>query len=72
MFHETWVWWYRPVIPALRRLRQEDGEIEASLSQNRKEERKGWGGGRKGGKKKGRKERKEKNHVLESFLFIDK
>jgi hypothetical protein len=25
------VWWGVPVIPALRRLRQEDGELEASL-----------------------------------------
>jgi hypothetical protein len=25
------VWWYTPVIPALRRLRQEDLEFEASL-----------------------------------------
>jgi hypothetical protein len=25
-------WWHIPVIPALRRLRQEDGEFEASLS----------------------------------------
>jgi hypothetical protein len=25
------VWWYTPVIPALRKLRQEDCEFEASL-----------------------------------------
>jgi hypothetical protein len=25
------VWWCTPVIPALRRLRQEDGEFQASL-----------------------------------------
>jgi hypothetical protein len=25
------VWWYTCVIPALRRLRQEDGEVEATL-----------------------------------------
>jgi hypothetical protein len=25
------VWWYMPVISALRRLRQEDGEFKASL-----------------------------------------
>jgi hypothetical protein len=28
--------WHRPVIPALRRLRQEDGEFEASLSYSKK------------------------------------
>jgi hypothetical protein len=27
-----WAWWYIPVIPALRRLRQEDYEYEASLN----------------------------------------
>lgn len=26
-----WAWCYTPVIPAVRRLRQEDGEFEASL-----------------------------------------
>jgi hypothetical protein len=26
------VWWFRPVIPALRRLQQEDLEFETSLS----------------------------------------
>jgi hypothetical protein len=26
-----WAWWYMPVIPALRRLKQEDLEFEASL-----------------------------------------
>jgi hypothetical protein len=26
-----WVWWCTPVIPALRRLREEDQELEASL-----------------------------------------
>jgi hypothetical protein len=26
------VWWYKPVIPALRRLRQEDLNFEATLS----------------------------------------
>jgi hypothetical protein len=25
------MWWYTPVIPILRRQRQEDGEFEASL-----------------------------------------
>jgi hypothetical protein len=24
-------WWYRPIIPALRRLRQENWELKASL-----------------------------------------
>jgi hypothetical protein len=30
---DSWnqVWWFMPVIPALRRLRQEDGEFHASL-----------------------------------------
>jgi hypothetical protein len=27
----SWAWWCTPVIPALRRLRQEDHEFEASL-----------------------------------------
>lgn len=27
----AWVWCYTPVIPAVRRLRQADGELEASL-----------------------------------------
>jgi hypothetical protein len=27
----NWVWWYTPAIPALRRLRQEALELEASL-----------------------------------------
>jgi hypothetical protein len=27
----SWVWWVTPVIPALRRLRQEDPEFESSL-----------------------------------------
>jgi hypothetical protein len=27
----SWVWWHTPLIPALRRLRQEDREYEASL-----------------------------------------
>jgi hypothetical protein len=26
-----WTWWYTPVIPAFRRVRQEDQEFEASL-----------------------------------------
>jgi hypothetical protein len=26
-----WAWWYKPVIPALGRLRQEDCKFEASL-----------------------------------------
>jgi hypothetical protein len=26
-----WTWWYKFVIPALRKLRQEDGKFEASL-----------------------------------------
>jgi hypothetical protein len=26
-----WAWWYMPVIPALKRLKQEDYEFEASL-----------------------------------------
>jgi hypothetical protein len=25
-----WVWWYMPIIPALRRLRQEDYEFKAT------------------------------------------
>jgi hypothetical protein len=28
----SWVWWCRPVIPALRSLRQENCEFESSLS----------------------------------------
>jgi hypothetical protein len=28
---EDWAWWDMPVIPALRRLRQKDYEIQASL-----------------------------------------
>jgi hypothetical protein len=28
---ESQIWWYTTVIPALRRLRQEDGEFEDSL-----------------------------------------
>jgi hypothetical protein len=28
---ESWVWWCMPVIPALRRWRQEDHELKASL-----------------------------------------
>jgi hypothetical protein len=27
----SWVWWCTPVIPALRRLRQEDSEFEVSV-----------------------------------------
>lgn len=26
-----WIWWHTPVIPKLRRLRQEDPEFEASI-----------------------------------------
>jgi hypothetical protein len=26
-----WEWWYTPVVPALGRLKQEDGEFKASL-----------------------------------------
>jgi predicted glycosyl hydrolase (DUF1957 family) len=29
--HSFWEWWYIPIIPAFRRLRQEDWEFEASL-----------------------------------------
>lgn len=29
---ESWVCWHRPGTPALRKLRQEDQELEASLS----------------------------------------
>jgi hypothetical protein len=29
---QSWVWWYIPVITVLRRLRQEDHELEVSLS----------------------------------------
>jgi hypothetical protein len=28
---KSWAWWYTPVIPALRRLRQGNCELEASL-----------------------------------------
>jgi hypothetical protein len=31
MFTQGQMWWCTPVIPALRRLRQEDQEFEASL-----------------------------------------
>jgi hypothetical protein len=27
----SWAWWFTPVIPALRRLRQEDLKLKASL-----------------------------------------
>jgi hypothetical protein len=27
-----WAWWYTPIIPALRRLRKEAPEFEASMS----------------------------------------
>jgi hypothetical protein len=27
----NWLWWYRPVVSALRRLKQEAQELEASL-----------------------------------------
>jgi hypothetical protein len=27
----SWIWWYKPVIPALWKPRQEDGEFQASL-----------------------------------------
>jgi hypothetical protein len=30
-FYSSQAWWYTPVIPALRKLRQEDHEFEASL-----------------------------------------
>jgi hypothetical protein len=31
MVSEGWVWWYKPEIPILRSLRQDDGEFQASL-----------------------------------------
>jgi hypothetical protein len=30
----SWVWWQTPVIPALRRLRQEDGEYRPAWAIN--------------------------------------
>jgi hypothetical protein len=33
------LWWYMPIVPALRRLRQEDHEFEASLADPLKKER---------------------------------
>jgi hypothetical protein len=29
--HVNWVWWHMPVISALKRLREEDGEFQANL-----------------------------------------
>lgn len=37
-----WAWWYIPVIPIFRRLRQEDGEFEASLCNFMTCSQKGW------------------------------
>jgi hypothetical protein len=31
LYYLSVVWWGTPVIPALRRMRQEDGEFQASL-----------------------------------------
>jgi hypothetical protein len=45
---ENQAWWYTPVIPKLRRLRQEDSEFKASLGYIRslkKKKKKGTGGG---------------------------
>jgi hypothetical protein len=30
----SWAWWYRPVIPTLRRLRQESYEFQTCLKSN--------------------------------------
>jgi hypothetical protein len=64
------VWWYRPVIVELGRLRQEDLEFNISLvcivrSCLRKERK-----GRKEGGKKGRKEEKEKAGVVAEVVRV--
>lgn len=35
-FRDSWAWWYMPVIPAAKDLRQEECKFEGSLSQNKK------------------------------------
>jgi hypothetical protein len=67
------MWWYMPVIPALRRQRQEDHKIEASLGciwrpclkttqeGGREGRRKG---GREGGRREGEKEERKENKIL--------
>lgn len=62
----SFVWWHWPAIPAVGRLRQEDGEFEASsdwrvrpcLKTENKEGKREVGDRR--GRKEGRKERREK------------
>jgi hypothetical protein len=31
IYISSWAWWYRPIVPTIRRLRHEDQEYEASL-----------------------------------------
>jgi hypothetical protein len=50
----SWAWWYKPIIPALKRLRQQDCGFQVSLGyivrpclkKERKKERKKKGRGR--------------------------
>jgi hypothetical protein len=66
------VWWCKPVIPALRKLRQEDYEFRLaqphseSLSIKKKERRKE--GGREGGRKAEREGGKQEGKIKEIKL----